>query len=157
MSEIERKWRIDQVLGGVLRGVTPQRLTQAYLVTSPGELRVRSDGTTAWITAKSDGSLVREEWEDEIPLWVFDQLLASTALHVEKLRYRVTLNERIWEVDVYQNQLVGLMTVETECASEMEALALKLPDGFGYGEEVTYDHRYKNKYLAIDGLPSSTS
>lgn len=157
MPEIERKWRISHVLGRVLRGVTPQRLTQAYLVTSPGELRVRTDGTTAWITAKSDGSLVREEWEDEIPLWVFDQLLASTALRVEKLRYRVELNERIWEVDVYQGQLAGLITVETECASEMKALTLSLPESFGYGEEVTYDHRYKNKCLAVDGLPSSTS
>ena len=72
---------------------------------------------------------------------------------------------RSWEVDVYQGALAGLMIVEAEYfiregkseAEQAETLAhiraSRLYPGFGPAIEVTDDKRYKNKNLAVHGLP----
>lgn len=154
MPEIERKWRAHNLdILELIRALPQQHLTQAYLITWPGELRVRTDGATCWLTAKSDGDLTREEWESEIPSWMFDQLFATTAHQIEKLRHQLKFGGYTWEIDTYQGALKGLITIEIECKTEEEAKAVVLPNIFGPAHEVTEDSRYKNKSLAASGLP----
>ncbi len=155
MSEIERKWRLDDVPGRLLRNVTPQLLQQSYLIVAPDELRLRSDGERNWLTVKSDGKLTREEWEVELPDWAYRQLAISAPYSLEKRRYPVMVEGRVWEVDIYSGALADLITVEVEVASEAEAQTLGLPTCFGHSQEVTDDSRYKNKRLAVDGLPGT--
>lgn len=163
--EVERKWRLENNwVADWLHGPW-QHLSQAYVVTDPGELRVRSDGKLYWMTAKTDGGLQRQEWEMEIPEWVFHQLYEATQWRITKRRCAVQQAGQIWEVDVYGGELSGLVIVEAEFTERdsmigltgtelrQRALARELFPGFGPAVEVTEDRRYKNKSLAVYGLP----
>jgi len=166
-TEIERKWRLeDSWTSDWLNKYPSQKLNQAYIVTDPGELRIRSDSSTFWLTAKSDGGLERREWEESIPEWVFDQLLSSTELRINKTRYTVLSDNQQWELDVYAGSLTGLVIVEAEFVVRHDdstgstpeelreqILKINLPAEFGPATEVTNDKRYKNKSLAVHGLP----
>ncbi|MCC7543574.1 adenylate cyclase [bacterium] len=165
--EVERKWRLlEPPTKEWLSAFPAQRLTQAYILTDPGELRIRSDGTTSWMTVKSDGTIARSEWEVEIPAWVFAQLLAATDHVITKTRYTVPGDMRKWELDVYEGALEGLVIVEAEycirAGKTEEELAetlvhirdSRLYPGFGSAIEVTDDKRYKNKNLALFGIPN---
>jgi adenylate cyclase len=55
------------------------------------------------------------------------------------------------ELDVYAGALTGLVTAEVEFDSSAAAAAFSPPPWLG--REVTDDPAYKNKRLAIDGLP----
>lgn len=152
--EIERKWRAQSPdILKVIRDLPAQNILQSYVITRPGELRIRSDGSTYWLTAKSDGDLVREEFEIEIPAWLFDQLFATTTHQIQKRRYRVDINDQIWEIDVYDGRLNGLIIIEAECNTESRATALQPPAEFGTCTDVTHDPSYKNKVIAVKGLP----
>jgi len=163
--EVERKWRLENNwVADWLHGPW-QHLSQAYVVTDPGELRVRSDGKLYWMTAKTDGGLQRQEWEVEIPEWVFHQLYSATVWRITKRRCAVQQAGQIWEVDVYGGDLSGLVIVEAEFTERdsqigltdvelrRQAMTRELFPGFGPAVEVTEDKRYKNKSLAVHGLP----
>ena len=149
--EIERKWRL-KTIPPHLTVNPPQQFTQGYILTWPVELRVRTDEKKSWLTVKSDGELSRDEWENEIPAWVFEQLFGSVAHYLEKSRYTPTINLQTWELDVFHGPLTGLVLVEAECSSEAEIANLVLPEIFGESYEVTHDIYYKNKHLAIYGI-----
>lgn len=167
LVEVERKWRLlsdDNAAGG---GV-PMEVFQAYVITSPGELRIRRiDGWLDFITVKGDGTISRDEWEDSIPEWVFNQLLLSASGSVEKVRRRIvelSTADRTVEWDVFTGAHEGLQLVESEWIGQkdqkdqLEAVAAEfvLPEQmFGPYVEVTADKRYKNKNLAMAGeIPS---
>lgn len=65
---------------------------------------------------------------------------------ISKVRYVLELNGAKAEVDVYEGALKGLITAEVEFITMERAQEFQVPDWFG--EEVTYDKRYKNKNLA---------
>lgn len=153
MPEIERKWVSTELPNSVLTQSTPRHLLQGYIITWPGELRIRTDGIAHWMTVKSEGSLVRDEWEVMIPDWTFDQLFATTAYQIEKLRYQHKTDGYTWEIDVYQGRLAGLTTIEVECQTALQARSLILPQCFGKAFDVTDNPRYKNKHLAIKVRP----
>lgn len=62
-------------------------------------------------------------------------------------------------MDIYNDDLDGLVTVETEFSSEEQAEAFVKPSWFG--DDITEDKRYKNKNLArltdIDSLIEQTN
>ena len=70
---------------------------------------------------------------------------------VEKIRYDITHEDHVIELDVYSGALSGLLTAEVEFPS-LEASAAFHPPPW-LGQEITEDKRYKNKNLALDGLP----
>lgn len=115
------------------------------------ERKIRSFSLT--LTIKSEGSLVRDEVNVEIPLIAYDALLRNViGATINKRRYRVCLYDNyVAEVDIYVGNLAPLMIVEVEFNSEKEAGTFIVPDWFG--KEVTDDSRYKNKNLAKCGLP----
>src|SRR5690349_13600692 len=75
-KEIERKW----VLGAVppLDGRASDDVRQGYVFTGTTEMRVRSMGSRCFLTVKANAGDARDEWESEIPQWVFDAVWPST-------------------------------------------------------------------------------
>lgn len=145
MAEIERKFLVKELPD--LQGSTSSNLLQGYISINP-EIRIRRDGKTFFLTKKGDGLLVRDEQEVEITKETFD-ILSSVILGniISKRRYRVPIGESLTaELDIYYENLAGLMTVEVEFPTEEEASSFSKPTWFG--EEITLDKRFKNKSLS---------
>lgn len=109
-------------------------------------VRIRISNKQANINIKSvDLSMVRQEFEYEIPLHDAEQMLATLCgdVVVEKTRYYVPYASHLWEVDVFAGQNSGLQMAEIELGSLDEDF--EKPDWIG--EEVSEDERYYNIYL----------
>jgi CYTH domain-containing protein len=152
-DEIERKWVVAEVPD--LSTARRQEMLQGYVAIfeDGSEVRVRKIGDSFWQTLKSDGGLTRRETETPITSTQFDALWPCTVGHrVEKVRYEISLPDDVTaHLDVYNGSLWGLVVVEVEFCSAVEAEKFAPPSWFG--REVTWDSRYKNKNLATRGLP----
>ena len=154
MAEIERKFRLISVpheikkLPGVL-------IRQGYLFFDDEiELRLREKGGKHFITCKTTGNMIRKEWEVKIPLWVFSGLWVQThSARLEKRRYTIDgPNGLKFEIDAYLGSLKGMFILEVEFPDEETARKFELPKEYN-AIEVTEDDRYKNRHLAIFGVP----
>ncbi len=129
---------------------------QGYLFTELGELRVRRKKDRYFLTVKGDGAMVRDEWETEIPSWVFDTIWPRTfGRRIEKTRYVFNENGQTLEVDEYHGHLQGLITMEAEFPDKQTSDSWELPSWADSATEVTHDGRFKNKILATNGVPSA--
>lgn len=153
MEEIERKFLLSSSPTAVhLRDGVP--ILQGYLFCDQGELRIRRKGDHFYLTVKGEGSLVRDEWEVEIPAWVFQTLWPKTeGRQIQKTRYCVSEADFTAEIDEYGGELLGLVTLESEFADRAAAERWSPPAWLGAAIEVTEDRAYKNKNLALYGLP----
>lgn len=157
-KEIERKFLVDKTPN--LEGFKKAHISQGYIQVEPTEIRIRMMDDECFLTAKGNGDLSRIENETEISLDAFG-ILYSMVLGrmVEKVRYFIPLSSRYTaEFDVYQGYLNGLKTIEVEFKTEEEAKSFVPPVWFG--EEITNNKNYKNKFLAtsvrsLDDLKSS--
>ena len=152
MYEIERKWLVNVMPG--LDGLEGQKIHQGYMaVTADGdEVRIRQRGTKFYETVKSSGDLARREVEIELTEKQFLDLWDVAKAHsVEKIRYELELGGLMVELDVYEGDLAGLVVAEVEFSSLRESESFSPPSWFG--REVTNDRKYKNKSLAVYGLP----
>ncbi|WP_170464098.1 CYTH domain-containing protein [Ruegeria arenilitoris] len=152
-TEIERKFLVADLpdLSSAKRAV----VRQGYL-TAPDdstELRLRQKNDTFYLTLKGAGALVRVEREAEISAEQFETFWPETeGRRVEKERFTGELPDgRVFELDVFSGDLAPLRLVEVEFTSEAEAQAYTPPAWFG--PDVTADKRYKNKMMAINGVP----
>lgn len=151
MKEIEKKYLLQEMPAGLSVG---KRIRQGYIFAEDFEMRLRQKETAYYLTIKGDGTLTRDEWEEEIPKWVFETLWPKTeGKRVEKIRYTVDLCENILEIDEYCGQLAGLFTLEIEFKTETDAKCFGLPQWLNIVGDITADKRYKNKNLAIKGAP----
>jgi adenylate cyclase len=148
--EVERKFlveRLPEELGGRAR-----RIDQGYLALddrSGAEVRLRRHGDDLSLTIKSTGGLARVEEELALDEATFESLWPLTdGRRIEKTRHELPGGI---ELDVYEDDLAGLVVAEVEFPSEQDSAAFEPPDWFG--EEVTEDQRYKNRSLAVDGRP----
>jgi adenylate cyclase len=146
-TEIERKflvagdgWR-ERVQG-------KSRIRQGYLSReSRASVRVRViDGARATLTIKAGmGGFSRHEFEYPIPIADAEALLEFRAGHlIDKVRHRVEVAGRLWELDVFEGENEGLVIAEVELGSEGDALVV--PEWAG--REITEDRRYYNAGLA---------
>lgn len=131
-------------------------MRQGYL-TGPEdstELRLRQKNDKFFLTLKGSGAMVRVEREAEISSQQFETFWPETeGRRVEKERYTGNLPDgRVFELDVFLGNLAPLRLVEVEFQSKAEAVAYTPPGWFG--TDVTSDKRYKNKTMAIKGLPA---
>jgi CYTH domain-containing protein len=153
-DEIERKFLVH----GPPVSLDRERcepITQGYLaVDDDVEVRVRRRGSKFAITIKQGEGRSRLEEELEIDADRFERLWRLTeGRRIAKTRHVVPApGGAEIEVDVYADELDGLITAEVEFSSEASAEAFEPPSWFG--PEVTDDERYKNRSLARDGLPS---
>ncbi|HET9074546.1 MAG TPA: CYTH domain-containing protein [Solirubrobacteraceae bacterium] len=149
-TEIERKWLVP-ALPAELAGLSGERIRQGYIVIGAegDEVRVRENESRAMLTVKSGHGLVRAETEIELSAEQFAALWETTAGRRVAKR-RINLPEGV-DVDVYDEDLSGLIVAEVEFASEAAAHDFTAPDWFG--AEVTEDRRYRNQQLALRGRP----
>ncbi len=141
--ERERKFLVAPERLPRLRGGT--RITQVYLSLDP-EVRVRLSAAGAWLTIKSEGGLVRSEFEYRIPRADAVQLTKiGHYKRVEKTRYRIHHQGLLWELDQYWGANHGLWTAEVELERSNEKVAL--PDWIE--REVTGKPRFANQHLAV--------
>lgn len=153
--EIERKFLVGERPSD-LDAHPSDPIEQGYVaLTDDGvEVRVRRYGDRAFLTIKSGGSRARLEEEIEIDDRRFRALWQLTeGRRIQKRRYLILTGDgRPIELDVYEGQLAGLVTAEIEFDSPAAAAAFTAPAWLG--PEVTDDPRYKNKWLAANGLPT---
>jgi adenylate cyclase len=143
--EIERKFlvRNDRWRAGA-RG---EMLRQGYLAADlERTVRVRVVGERAYLTVKGrNRGIERSEFEYEIPVLDAEQMLDQLCQRplLEKTRFRVEHAGRVWEVDEFRGENLGLLVAEIELESVDETV--QLPDWVG--QEVSGDPRYYNANL----------
>jgi len=151
--EVERKFLLDE-LQDWLSECESEGIRQGYVaLDGDTEVRVRRYGPRCSLTVKSGGGLVRVEVEVDIDGERFEALWPLTAgRRVSKRRHRVPSDRSSLDVDVYEDELVGLAVAEVEFGSVQESEEFTAPSWLG--DEVTADDRYKNRALAENGRPA---
>ncbi len=145
-TEIERKFLVRE---GAWRPRSPgTRIRQGYIRSSDRcAVRVRIANRNASLTVKTvRNGITRLEFEYEIPLSDAEQMLNELCTHplIEKTRYKESVGDRSWEVDVFHGDNEGLVLAEIEIPHEHESFST--PPWLG--PEVSSDRRYYNSNLA---------
>jgi CYTH domain-containing protein len=151
--EIERKFLVLEVPVNI-ESYPFEEISQGYLSVSDDgiEVRLRKMGQAYFLTVKSGKGIKRQEIETELNKEQFDILWPKTeGKRVEKRRVNISTENVIIELDIYHGNLESLKTAEVEFKAQEEADAFKPLSWFG--KEITLDERYKNKNLALNGLP----
>ena len=147
--EIERKFLISHVQWEQLEKPLGEFYRQGYLLTDPQKtIRVRQTSHKGFLTIKGISvGATRAEFEYEIPFEEAKELLDQFAVaELSKVRYKISLGNHIWEVDVFSGKNQGLIVAEIELKSEDETF--DLPDWID--REVTGEERYYNSNLVIE-------
>ena len=148
-KEIERKFFVK---GQPWKGLSGCFLEQGYIADNGACVRVRTSAEKAWITVKGKTrGISRSEFEYEIPkhdaIAMLDLFCGKK--RISKMRYKVTFEGSIWEIDVFEGQNKGLIIAEIELESEDQRFAS--PEWLG--EEVSYDSRFFNINLLNNPWP----
>ncbi|HAI92134.1 MAG TPA: adenylate cyclase [Butyrivibrio sp.] len=144
--EIERKFLIKK-LPDNLTSYKARKIEQAYLCTDP-VVRVRRDNDDYYLTYKSKGMIVREEYNLPLTKEAYGHLLAKADGNIiTKTRYEIPEKDNLTiELDVFEGKFDGLLLAEVEFASEEEALCYIPPEWFG--EDVSNSTKYHNSTLS---------
>ena len=148
--EIERKYLVRK-LPENLEQYNKKEIAQGYLCTEP-VVRIRRSNDDYYMTYKGDGLMVREEYNLPLTQEAYEHLRPKIdGLLIAKTRYLIPLDNK-WtaELDVFEEDLNGLVIVEVEFNTVEEANAFHAPDWFG--EDVTNSGKYHNSYLSQHGL-----
>ena len=96
--------------------------------------------------------MVREEYNLPLTKEAYEHLLSKIdGLLIAKKRYLIPLNEKLTaELDVFEQELSGLLLVEVEFDTVEEANSFVPPAWFG--EDVTNSGKYHNSYMSAHGL-----
>jgi adenylate cyclase len=143
--EIERRFLADPAVLTLCRAGV--QIRQGYLHTDgKNTLRVRRAGERAFLTwkGKKQGAS-RAEFEREISPDTADFLLSLVPPErcLEKTRYAVEHAGMVWDVDVFDGPLSGLILAEVELQREDQPVPL--PPWIT--REVTHEKRYRNSKL----------
>jgi adenylate cyclase len=150
MLEIERKFLVDAKAWEIQPKGIPAIISQSYLLnTIEKTIRLRIKDKDAYITIKGPTKgITREEFEYKIPMADAQIMIDTFNLKVlKKKRFEVTMNKTLWEIDVFEGALSGLILAEVELQSEDETFE-KPP---WLGQEVSHLAEYYNANL-IDRL-----
>lgn len=166
-TEIERKFLISKenlpdlskfIYGDTTQGYV-QNIGSSYLYRlrqiifmSPSNFCL---GDRYYQTVKGFGRKKRKEYEIELLKPQFSTMWPLCEnLIIHKFRYEVELpgQEEHADLDIFKNELSGLITVEVEFKTEEKCDAFVPPSWFG--REVTEEKEYSNFYMAVNGLPS---
>ncbi|HTF04922.1 MAG TPA: CYTH domain-containing protein [Bacteroidia bacterium] len=145
--EIERKFLVDKEKWTAVEKSAPNRMRQGYLLTDPHKtIRVRVAETGGYLTIKglSTGA-TRAEFEYEIPKQEAEELLNLFSVSkLDKIRYEIVFNGKVWEVDEFLGENEGLIVAEIELVSESEEFQLPA----WVTREVTDEEKYYNSSLS---------
>jgi CYTH domain-containing protein len=154
IHEIERKYLVKNIPENV-ESYPTEAIFQGYLSVSEDgtEVRLRQKGQAYFLTVKSGKGMKRDEVEIRLMDEQFANLWPKTeGKRVEKKRIRIPFGNLHIELDIYHGRLEGLKTAEVEFRTQDEADSFNPPSWFD--REITLDERYKNRSLALKGLPS---
>ncbi|MCX7305580.1 MAG: CYTH domain-containing protein [Hyphomicrobiales bacterium] len=154
-KEIERKFLIaDPAWRASAHAAI--RIRQFYLAVGTGRtVRVRiSNDAEATLTLKFSGAGPgRDEFEYPVPLAQALEMEAfALGRVIKKTRHHVTHLNYLYEVDVFEGELDGLVIAELETPDIVPDE--NLPSWLG--RDVTQDGRYYNAALALGELPGSS-
>ncbi len=153
--EIERKFILRDIPND-LNSYNRKEIEQGYLCKGP-VIRIRKSNSDYILTYKSKPEFILEEEvsakhsnELEVPLTEEAYLHLKEKIDgyiIEKTRYLIPLNDKLTvELDVFKGRLEGLIFAEVEFDSEESSKRFQVPEWFG--EDVTFDPRFKNSYLS---------
>jgi adenylate cyclase len=145
--EIERKFLVHASKWATLEKPPGKTIRQGYLSTDPQRtVRVRIHGDKGFLTIKGKSHHIsREEFEYPIPLRDAEALLLLCRQPlIQKVRYEIPFQEKIWEVDVFLEPHQGLVLAELELPAEDAPFSR--PDWVS--EEVSGRKEYYNSYLS---------
>ena len=130
--ELELTFLAKEIPEGI-KDVVPTRITDVYIpdTAKHSHLRLRKRGNLYEITKKTpvkDGD-ASEQIEQTIPLTKdeFEALISCSQKRVSKDRYNITIEGHNAEVDVFQDQLKGLVLIDFEFKTISEKSAFKTP------------------------------
>ena len=144
--EIERKYLVNSLPADL--GNYPHRIIeQGYLNTEP-VVRVRKDAEEYFLTYKSKGLMVREEYNLPLSQEAYEHLLAKAdGRIIRKTRYCIPYENGLTiELDVFKGDLSPLILAEVEFEDEETANSFTPPKWFG--EDVTFSTKYQNSTLS---------
>lgn len=146
-QEIERKYLVNHAKWATVHKPPGEFLRQGYILNSAAKtIRVRVSDTGSHLTVKGPNvGATRPEFEYPIPTEEAKELLDLFAdSDLSKIRYTITFENRVWEVDEFLGENEGLIVAEIELTREDEIF--ELPDWISL--EVTNDERYYNSNLS---------
>ncbi len=151
--EIERKFLITS-LPENLDSYSFLHIEQGYLCTEP-VIRIRRQEEEFYLTYKSRGLLVREEYNLPLTKEAYLHLIPKLdGILISKKRYLIPFEfdncVLTIELDIFEGELAPLIVAEVEFATEEAAKAFIPPKWFG--EDVTYSMDYHNSILSQKGL-----
>jgi adenylate cyclase len=144
--EIERKFLVIPEEWEQVKKSVPVKITQAYIHTSESvTVRVRISGKKAFLTLKGKTTgISRSEFEYPIPLVEAEEMIRKFCDKIiQKNRFRFKIDQHVWEVDVFEGRLEGLIIAEIELNDEGEHFSK--PNWIG--KEVSHDPNYYNAVL----------
>ena len=143
--EIERKFLV-KALPENLDSFPSSQIEQGYLCTEP-VVRIRRQDEEYWLTYKSKGLMVREEYNLPLTAEAYSHLKSKVdGKLISKRRYRIPFGRYTIELDLFASPLPDLILAEVEFPSEEEALQFQGPEWFG--EDVTSSPKYHNSNLS---------
>ena len=149
--EIERKYLVNQAewrsYKDILnRAIIGEKYSQGYIPTNKGTtVRVRIVGDRGYITIKGQTvGHTRAEFEYLIPVEDAREMLTTLCDKplIEKVRYKVEVDDLVWEVDEFLGDNEGLIIAEVELESEDRQIDLP-----PWIEREVNDKKYYNAYL----------
>lgn len=147
--EIERKYLIDtKDLPLDPHSYPCRHIEQGYLCTDP-VVRIRRDNDEYFLTYKSKGQMVREEYNLPLTATAYEHLKTKTdGRLIVKDRYMIPLEgELTIELDFFGGDLSPLVLAEVEFPDETAANSFEPPSWFG--EDVTFSSQYHNSSLSM--------
>ncbi|TLX16732.1 CYTH domain-containing protein [Rhizobium sp. MHM7A] len=153
-KEIERKFLVDlEMIKPVLEASSKRYHLRQYYIVASKELaiRLRVENNQRVVLAIKSGTNPMEMNEIEFVLpWdeYEHRRKEMVGIEISKLRHYVEFDGRTWEIDVFSGDLDGLTVAEIECDDAAEIS--NFPEWVT--KEVTFDTRFKNARLALEGL-----
>lgn len=144
--EIEKKYLIPEIPSD-LNIIKTRHIEQGYLCTDP-VVRIRRDDDSFFLTYKSKGLMVREEYNLPLTSSAYEHLRSKIdGRLIRKFRHVIPIDNNLFiELDVFQDDLSPLILAEVEFPSEEMAENFQPPSWFG--EDVTFSSLYHNSTLS---------
>lgn len=144
-TEIERKFLVkSDEWRNLATGIIYR---QGYIATKKGTtVRVRLAGNQGYLTIKgASKGISRAEYEYEIPAEDAQEMLNNLCEPplIEKTRYKIAIDDLVWEVDEFVGENQDLIVAEVELTDANQTI--NLPEWIG--QEVSDDPRYYNANL----------
>lgn len=154
--EIEKKYLIRACdLPANYKKYKSHKISQGFLSIAPC-IRVRKQDNNYYFTLKTIppkeynkyDDLVRTEVEIEIPKKVYNDLISKCNGNIiVKRRYMIPYRRHTIELDIFENELKGLVYAEVEFKSVKDANNFVPPVWFH--KDVTNIDKYKNTMLSV--------